>query len=70
MAERKRKRLLCESEKQFGKVTNPCRKILCEVYAEEIIEEDDEGNIVLVNAEKIIFKCSCKSKKTIKLRRA
>lgn len=64
-----RRRMTCESDKRFGKVINPCHKILFEVYAKDVIDEDDE-TIIAVEPEKITFKCpSCGSKKVIKFKR-
>ena len=63
-----RRRMLCESSTRFGKVINPCHKILFEAYAKDVIDEDEE-TIIVVKPEKIIFKCpTCGGKKIIKFK--
>jgi len=42
---------------KFGRVENPCHKILCEVEAKEVVEED--GNITVIGLEKLRIKCRC-----------
>lgn len=61
--------LLCEHKFRFGKTLNPCRKVLSNLEAEEIIQQ---GDTVLVKGFKqITLKCTrqgCKKKTTIKIK--
>jgi len=50
-----RRRLQCKHLRQFGKVENPCHKILCEVIAEDVVEEDMEYTVT--NLKEIRIKC-------------
>lgn len=60
-----RLRIQCKKMLQFGAAMGPCHKILCEVYGGDVVEKD--GEVIVRNVEKIIFKCSkCGEKKTIK----
>ena len=52
-----RKRIQCGTLLKFGKAENPCHKILCEVEAKEVIEED--GSITVIGLEKLRIKCRC-----------
>lgn len=63
-----RRRMQCTSNKRFGKVINLCHKILFEVFGKDMIDEDEE-TIIIIEPEKIIFKCpGCGSKKVIKFK--
>jgi len=42
---------------RFGKVENPCHKILCEVEAKDVIKEN--GSITVIGLEKLRIKCRC-----------
>ena len=52
-----RKRIQCGNMLKFGNVENPCHKILCEVEAKDVIEEN--GSITVIGLEKLRIKCRC-----------
>ena len=52
-----RKRIQCEHILGFGEVKNPCHKILCEIEAKDIVEEN--GDVVVIGLEKLRLKCRC-----------
>jgi len=59
-----RKRISCYKILRFGRVENPCHKILCEIMAEDFTVEDDE--ITVKKLQRIKVKCNqCKTVTTI-----
>jgi len=52
-----RKRIQCKHLLQFGKEKNPCHKILCEIEAKDIIENENET--VVIGLTKLRLKCRC-----------
>ena len=52
-----RKRIQCGNMLRFGKTENPCHKILLEVEAKDVIEEN--GSITVIGLEKLKIKCRC-----------
>jgi len=62
-----RQRIQCKYLKKFGGVENPCHKILCEIVADEVTEED--GDYVVKGFRELKLKCSdanCKRITTIR----
>lgn len=56
----KRKRISCSKLTMFGKVENPCHKILCDIVAEEVEQTGDE--VIVKDLKEIRLKCNqCKS---------
>jgi len=52
-----RRRVLCENLVEFDSGKHPCRKILCEVCAEDIVL-DENLEYLLVGLEKLTVKCN------------
>lgn len=62
-----RKRIQCKHLKKFGRVENPCHKILCEIVADEVTEEDND--YIIKGFRELKLKCGeCKRLTTIKIR--
>jgi len=55
-------RVLCEFKKWFGKVKNPCRRVLAEMDGK--IVKIAEGEIEVEGTKEIILKCNGCGKKT------
>lgn len=51
-----RKNILCEHLHWFGSKENPCRKVLVNLTANNIVQKEDE--IVVEGLEQIVLKCS------------
>ena len=59
-------RILCEFKKWFGKVKNPCRRVLAEM--DGVIIKEKEGEIEVKGTSEIVLKCNgCGKKTTIKI---
>jgi len=59
-------RILCEYKKWFGKIKNPCRRVLTEIDGKVI--KTQEGEIEIEGAKQITLKCpGCGNKTTINL---
>ena len=64
-----KKLILCEHKFLFGKILNPCRKVVASIKAKTI--EQKEDLVIIEGLEEIILKCSrkgCGRKTTIKLK--
>ena len=58
-------RVTCEWKKMFGKVWNPCRKILADVKG--TIVSNKEGEIAVKDLKEVVLKCpGCGNKTVIK----
>ena len=66
----RRERLQCKHLRMFGRVENPCHKILCEIIAEDAVEKD--GEYTVTNLQEIRIKCfsaDCRKVTVIKTKR-
>ena len=65
-----RMRLQCKHLRMFGRVENPCHKILCEIIADDAVEKD--GEYLVTNLSEIRIKCfspDCRRVTVIKTKR-
>ena len=62
-----RQRVQCKHLKKFGRAENPCHKILCEIVADEVTEEN--GEYAVKGFRELRLKCpdsNCKKITTIR----